>query len=614
MGLKYSIEYNDVVNINHRLEIYDDSYSGAEIEVKGLIFLDYASTDDPLEAIRGQGLRVQLEADTGLTFEDLYSEEQQTFPVIYERNSVTLFTGWLNASGWFEDFVNDKWKVSFDCIDGFSYLQDLSFVDADGFNVIGKFTMLEILVLALARTGQEKNINTDIQIHYTGISAVDILTNATVDAERYIKDDGETNMSCDEVIRDILEPFTACITSFNGEWYIYKPNQIFASATLSFYRYDFEGTALSPTTGTLDISQSLGSQINGFSLFHCSGNQSLSIRNSIGAYRIHYKYGQNKSLIDNPFLCTYDSGVTIDGWTIINATNLNFPIANDCGISLAYVAASAGIKQIETDLITLTAGIELEITTRAESFGTATTVVYIYQVHLNGASQYTLNALGEWVAGGTEEIRVAMSYFAGGTFQHVVRAQPLPINGDIKYIIWTPESFPQIAFRVEVNEVVIANISENTDINGEFHTVQRTTKPSREIKENKEVFTGDNEAENYVGAIYKVDGSTTTSTWTRPTLAEGKAILQIMGEDTLRMSANPKRIFKGDVFGYFPYLSRIVIDTFTGMYFMPIAYSYDTQANIMSIIFCQIFGAELTDIDYQVSLDYGNVVEPTIKG
>ena len=107
MAQKYSIIYNDVANIEHECQIYDDTYSDAVIDILGKVFLDHAETDNPLEAIRGKGLRVELEADTDLTYSDLYSEEEKTLPVIYLRDSIQLFSGWLNPEGWFEDYVTD---------------------------------------------------------------------------------------------------------------------------------------------------------------------------------------------------------------------------------------------------------------------------------------------------------------------------------------------------------------------------------------------------------------------------------------------------------------------------------------------------------------------------
>ena len=86
-----------------------------------------------------------------------------------------------------------------------------------------------------------------------------------------------------------------------------------------------------------------------------------------------------------------------------------------------------------------------------------------------------------------------------------------------------------------------------------------------------------------------------------------------MGEETLRLNAKPSRVFTGDVYGYFNYLSVISIDNLEGVY-MPMKYSYDTKNNIISGEFKQIYGDELDDIDYLKTYDYGSTVKPTIKG
>ena len=113
MAQKYSIIYNDVVNVEHEVQIYDDSYASTVIDVLGRAYLDCSSVDNHLEAIRGQGLRLELEADSDRTFSDLGSEEEMTFRVVYLRNSVQLFEGWLDPKGWFEDFVKSDWIVLF---------------------------------------------------------------------------------------------------------------------------------------------------------------------------------------------------------------------------------------------------------------------------------------------------------------------------------------------------------------------------------------------------------------------------------------------------------------------------------------------------------------------
>ena len=106
-------------------------------------------------------------------------------------------------------------------------------------------------------------------------------------------------MNCDEVLRSIFDIFACCITQYKGEWIIYKPNKLKDIVSLPYYAYDYNGDALTPATKTIDIAFTLGSQINNYYPHHINGNQQISIDSGIGAYRINYKYGFIKGLLDN---------------------------------------------------------------------------------------------------------------------------------------------------------------------------------------------------------------------------------------------------------------------------------------------------------------------------
>ncbi len=73
------------------------------------------------------------------------------------------------------------------------------------------------------------------------------------------------------------------------------------------------------------------------------------------------------------------------------------------------------------------------------------------------------------------------------------------------------------------------------------------------------------------------------------------------------------RIFSGDVFGYFNYLSVVELDQRNGKFGVT-KYSYDTYNNVISMEFKQMFGDELEDLSVEENTDYGNVVSPTIRG
>ena len=580
MALKYWFEFTDVETIAHRVEISDATFAGDSTQIYGSCSLEYSETKDTLEPVRGSGLQIDLEANSALTFYDLYSEEERTFSVVYTRASEILFNGWLSPEGIFESLVSDKWIISLDCTDGLGFLKNLSYVeDATGVNFVGKQSLLEIVSNCLKRTKTPQNILTSIDIYYSGLSQIlDPFANVYFNANRFIKDDNNTTiMNCEEVLKSVLEPFGAVITSYKGEWLIYKPNSLFNSSSQVFFAYNSLGVALNAPSRTINFAFALGSQIDNYYPHHVNGNQQKTIKSSIGAYRINYKYGLVKGLIpvDN-FTLSGSSGGFLSTTKLISA---------DTRLRLSVNTTSNFLNNegFSSDVV-------LKITD-----GTAT---YYY----NGSS---------WVVSFAQMALLTVGNFVS----EVLRT---PILGSISISVPGVNTYPN--YLNETGEVYvdfsidIVPAGTDQEKEGENHTFQRILKPSSKIKDIKEVFNGDDESDIYVGTIYKTDETTSTDVWTRYGLSETKPLLQIMGEERMKMYSKPLQVYRGDVYGYFSYLSLVTINGLIGK-FMPTTYNYDAATNITSLELTEVLNTDiLSDIQYDLTFDYGNVVEPTIKG
>ena len=113
--------------------------------------------------------------------------------------------------------------------------------------------------------------------------------------------------------------------------------------------------------------------------------------------------------------------------------------------------------------------------------------------------------------------------------------------------------------------------------------------------------------------LFKEDGITPTQTWSRSGSFENYPLLRIAAEEELRIAQKPLKVFKGSAFGFMPYFSYIDINNIEGKFF-PIEYSYDTKNNITDFKLLELFSAEIPDILYKFTYDYGNTVKPTIVG
>ncbi len=627
MALKYWFEFTDVKTIVHRVEISDATFVGDSTQIYGSCSLEYSETKDTLEPVRGSGLQIDLEADSSLTFYDLYSEEERTFSVVYTRDSEILFNGWLSPEGIFESLVSDSWVISLDCTDGLGFLKNLSYVeDATGLNFVGKQSLLEIVVNCLKRTKTPQNILTSVDVYYDGLTqTLDPFANVYFNANRFVKDDNNTIMNCDEVLKSVLEPFGAVITSYKGEWLIYKPNSLFDLTSKVLFAYDSLGVALGTPSRTIDFALDLGSQIDSYYPHHANGNQQKTVKSSIGAYRINYKYGLVKSLFTNLDLKSNTTApfYYVDEWTINDTANIEFPM-NNLGFILDTIAYASPTPSttlvITSDSFNFAQDNVLRFNTTYQFYneggitGKIIAFIYFKVILTDGVDTYYLDNNGEWINSDTF-ISVQLSAQLRNL---IIQSNNIPINGSVSIEIYRPIRLNTQGTAFDnaiVTQCGLSPINENLkNIKGENHTFQRKLKPSSKIKDVKEVFNGDNPSDLFFGTIYETDSTTPTDSWTRFGASETKPLLQIMGEERMKMYSKPLQVYKGDVYGYFNYLSLVTINGLTGK-FMPTTYSYDALSNITSLELTEVLNTDiLSDVDYELTFDYGNVVEPTIKG
>lgn len=630
MALKYWFEFTDVKESIHRVEISNADFVGDSTQIFGTCKLTYSSTNDVLESVRGCGLDIDLEANVDLTFSDLYSEEERTYSVVYKKDNVILFNGWLSPDGIFENLVNNYWIISLNCVDGIGFLNNLSYVQNNGLSFSGKQNLLEIVVNCLKRTLTPQDILINCDIVYNGLTeTLNVFENVYFNADRFIKDDNETIMNCLEVLKSVLDLFGCVLTSYRGKWLIYKPNTLTDNQNLTFFTYDSDGVALTDTT--IDFSLNVGSQINNFYPFHALENQQKTIQNSIGAYRINYKYGLNKKITINPNFV--NNGTVIDNWTINDATGVSIDGSN--GVSFTPIE-TAPILQLTSDSNTIEEGQSFSFTVTTEMTEEIVLdtppddprydININFKIFINGTTNYYLKRTntvsGTVIEWSTDNILQSTLYPGGYDLNELktfnIELPPVPVSGSIEIQLYSIEIIPETTVsnygKIRFDSVSLNVGKDTSNIEGENHTFQRITKPSVKIENKKEVFNGDLKSDIYEGAIYKADETTLTNKWNRKGVVEEKPILQIMGEERMKMYSSPLQVFSGTFFGYIDYLTVLNINNITGK-FIPIEYNYDCANNLVDIKAIEMKNTDvLSDIDYKITYDYGDVVEPTIKG
>lgn len=617
-SLIYFADYTDPQNQDFFIKIYKKGFTGDATKINGYGVLKYGSANDLLEPIRGNGLDLNLEADLNLTLEDLYTEEENQFTVRFYRGNKLLFDGFLKPDGIYQSFVSDRWMLSLTCVDGLGVLKDLAFVQSNGFPFIGRMNALDVIFNCLRRTSLNLPINTAVNIYYEGLTAsdnLDPLTQVYLSVDRFKKGDFDTLMNCQEVLNSVLNLFNANICQVEGEWYIYRVNEILAQPLVKFRRY-LKNTNAFDKIVVKNLAFQLGSHVNGRYPHHSGGNQQIEIKGSISSVRVNYKYGFVKSLITNPNL--NHTGTSYAGWNIISPNSVIIDPLKSQGLMTATKIIT-GLNPpplfpiAESNGINLNINDTIAVNLRGNIFNSNVGGEALFRVtntDVNGGIDH-LKQDGSWTASGPQDIKFGLSPYMNVTLQ----SQALRHTGTIKITaheaLQTATGFLGGIYELTYIDIQNTSTTASNGATGEFHTVQRQNRPSSIAKDTIEIFNGDSPSLIYEGTIYKNDQVLPTSKWFRRGKTESKPILQIAGEDNLRMTQKAAKLFSGDAYGLVPYLSVISIDSLTGV-FMPIEWSYNTKSNTVSLKLLEGFTDELNDIKYTFNLDYGNTVKPTI--
>ena len=619
-NLKYYLYFDD-----YTLNIYKSNYQGTASEIYGTFTLKKSSVDSILDQIRGTGLDLSLEANQTLTFDEFLYEDEFTYKTELLKRSQTIFEGYIKPDGCQQNFVNDVWYVNIESNDILGALKDLSFVQTNGLPFTGKMSVYDVIKGCLDRTRLSLDINTSVYVEYIDYTGTNIFKDIYVNSDRFIKDKNDIIiMDCNEVLTSMLNLFSAVITQQDGQWWIYRPNDLELNGYTEFINQTTDNVF------TKNLNAVLGSQINGFYPHHAGANQQIEVKGAISAYRLNYKYGLVAGLITNP---TFNFDTTIPplewladpvfyDWTTLPTALANYflyPLTNSNVPYFLMYPINGTYEFIASNNINGQLGETFNINMKL--FASNSRRSFVYKIKIKTSDGYYLHQNNYWVNYDTfYKFSIPFTSDDDGY---------LPAFASFK--LTTPPLINDCAFQIILCNIVntsgsvggfyagytsiniLSNILETQGLVGEFHTVTRLLPPSSITKENQKVFNGDGIA-SLIGSIFKDNLITLTTLWTRKNKFESLPLLGISAMDDLRIQSNPIKVFTGDVYGYIPYFSVITIDNVIGL-FMPIEWDYDYKNNITKVKLLQFYNTDIADIQYTISPDYGNnTVKPTIKG
>jgi hypothetical protein len=566
------------------------------------------------------------DADTGFTAEgQAYANANGVCYASPGGFDDLIWQGFIIPDGCQESFTFAPYVISVNAVDGIGLLKNLSYVQNDGNFYLGKQSFIEVIQACLVRLEAPALVlNTCVNIYETSMTqgdSYDPLDMAYVNSERYLKDDQFTPMNCEEVLRSILELWSAVLIQSSGEWYIYRPTELAVDGSLTFRRYLDGFRIYDQPTITENLDLVLGGESEGIiaaPYFHINTDQMKMIDRPYKNASMSFLYGFVTSLIVNPEF-RYYNGITFEDWA---KSSVLLPLTEDSGggAKLGNVTASPGpyeyIENITPAPIT-----EGDMVVFKMSYYNYISDGPSARVMLtDGLTTWYLDQTGEWGVSDTRINGLTLQYYEGVMS---ITARRAPITGNLTIRLYEAREDlipPSIDLFITYRSAsIIPNIGTEDPI-GEMHTATQTGKFTF-VPETVNLFNGDTTSNLYLSGIYQDDQTTLTTLWNRRGISESilaqpyeasKQFLRIAVEEKQRLYAGPFVRFEGSIFGYFNPLQRWSINLIEG-YFMNLSLNYDLQQNICKAVLGRIVDDEIA-LDYTLTPDYGATTKVTVKG
>lgn len=643
--LKYTVSYVNIANDTFLLEIYQKSdFTFDENQLAGSVVYTKGSVEDVFKPIRPTSLTIDLEASQTNVLQDFQTFNEFDFKVKFYRNSLQIFEGWITPSGYFQNWVDDKWIISMSATDGMGTLGNLEFSDEETIEIPGstieyryaarEFNYLHIILKRLGyelpyTIGDDINVDLGVPVDWVDIKK------RLIDRNVFINDNG-TFQDCETILKDILQKYNLTITQANIEgrlvWYISRviyaayPNEAKRnrqyttsidasggsdSVEVILTQFDFaDGHPLIHRVFTESNTNQPGTDV-AFDAIHCNENQQITFKPTLQNFRFQSNWKGLRSFLGDiedfwseiPPMPEYPTAAEqwgiVDGymrmWQVFTGDLVNDPwFVSD--FIRPPTPIEIGVKILIdwwVDYNFVNPAVEVPAPVKFRFVMEYVTDTYTRYFDLENniwteTPEY-IEFEGTWPTPGAQPIGVV-------TGQAEILAPPggTDASGQYRLSFYSPYGDNTGYHECRITDVDFAFQTEQFG-SGKTHDSTQPEKRSSFLVEPVTIINTNETNAYFQNNLYRLASPPETITGLVP-MTDWKAwgtdtyddLLELTGRERIKAKVNPQKIFTGDIFGYIPYWSVIRYDGIDGN-FVPLSYSYITTDNIIQLETVQVF-------------------------
>jgi hypothetical protein len=650
-NVKYLIEYQNLLGDSYKLEILKQGTFAQELSLAGSVVHNFVEVQDIFSPIRASNLTIDIEASTTNLLLDFANFEEFDFKVKFYRNTEQIFEGWINPDGYFQDWVNDKWIISLQAVDGLGTLKNLEFSDVVPGGVPFKVKPREAnyLYAIMERLGYflPFTIGDDINNVFGVANEWTDFDKRIIDSDVFKNKNGNF-LDCETVLKDILQKYNLCIQQQNIDgrlvWYIYRcyygvlsesqrRNRQYNISTDSsegldnvemvFSQFAFADGYPQNKIILSDINATPGSK---FDAIHCNENQQITFEPALQNFRF-----QSNWLGLKDFFGTIDNDYEL--------IQTDFPAFYFKDNERLFLRTTFGFvddlifETIEYDAPT-NSNLNPVITFKFESyrlfdgnkFQNADRLRFLWGVLWidDNADEFWYNASsGEWQTSQITNLQnsgFASQNFIPGVIENELTAElPFISSGKILIYIAAPYNVANGTDQwwIEVYDTSVKFSDPLLGI-GKHHDAIQPTKRSTFLQDPVNVINSNEPNAIFTNNLYRIakppeiiTGLVPMTQWKATNTPTYNDLLELTSIERVRVKQSPQRVFRGDIYGYIPYSSVINYNGINGLYHIT-NYSHDTATGVIQIVSRQLFNDEAV-INHEKNYIFENETNVLIK-
>jgi hypothetical protein len=231
-GIKYRLEFSDVLGNGKKIEILKDGYSGAVLPLVGTadpVSIKWEGDDDFYSPIIGSTCTLNLFVTDEVQYENFYAFDEQEFQVkIYYKsisnNWALYWAGFIVTDSYKQAMAAPPYQISLQAHDGIGLLST-QFMEIRNTDLL-KFTSSEPSRTIAQNLIQDAISKTNLDLYvYISLNLFSDLSNNQVELQNggngFPKYDDELQIiDCKTFIENTLRGFNARIFQAQGRWYI----------------------------------------------------------------------------------------------------------------------------------------------------------------------------------------------------------------------------------------------------------------------------------------------------------------------------------------------------------------------------------------------------------